>query len=94
MSPATPAPRLQKLAQFAMAACLGVMAVAVFVNVVLRYGFGSGVAIILAFVRKASYRPRYRIFDLAERMYPRLFEFHFDNELRKALETSKFRGRA
>jgi TRAP-type transport system small permease protein len=27
-----------------MAASLGVMAVAVFVNVVLRYGFGSGVA--------------------------------------------------
>jgi gluconokinase len=27
-----------------MAACLGVMAVSVFVNVVLRYGFGSGVA--------------------------------------------------
>jgi gluconokinase len=27
-----------------MAACLGVMALAVFVNVVLRYGFGSGVA--------------------------------------------------
>ncbi|WP_306546018.1 TRAP transporter small permease [Malikia spinosa] len=44
MSPATPAPRLQRLTQFAMAACLGVMAVAVFVNVVLRYGFGSGVA--------------------------------------------------
>ena len=40
----TPAPRLQRLTQFAMAACLGVMAVAVFVNVVLRYGFGSGVA--------------------------------------------------
>jgi len=27
-----------------MAICLGVMALAVFVNVVLRYGFGSGVA--------------------------------------------------
>ena len=27
-----------------MAVCLGVMAVAVFVNVVLRYGFGSGIA--------------------------------------------------
>jgi TRAP-type transport system small permease protein len=27
-----------------MAVCLGVMAVSVFVNVVLRYGFGSGVA--------------------------------------------------
>ena len=40
----TPAPRLQRLTQFAMAACLGVMAIAVFVNVVLRYGFGSGVA--------------------------------------------------
>ncbi len=45
MSPDNPpVPRLQKLTQFAMAACLGVMAVAVFVNVVLRYGFGSGVA--------------------------------------------------
>jgi len=27
-----------------MASCLGVMALAVFVNVVLRYGFGSGIA--------------------------------------------------
>ena len=27
-----------------MAACLGVMATAVFVNVILRYGFGSGIA--------------------------------------------------
>ena len=27
-----------------MASCLGVMAVAVFVNVVMRYGFGSGIA--------------------------------------------------
>ena len=32
------------LSNTAMAICLGVMAVAVFVNVVLRYGFGSGVA--------------------------------------------------
>lgn len=30
--------------QTAMAVCLGVMAVSVFVNVVLRYGFGSGIA--------------------------------------------------
>lgn len=35
---------LQRVANAAMAACLGVMALAVFVNVVLRYGFGSGVA--------------------------------------------------
>lgn len=36
--------RLQQIANIAMATCLGVMAVAVFINVVLRYGFGSGVA--------------------------------------------------
>lgn len=36
--------RFQRLTHAAMAACLGVMAVAVFVNVVLRYGFGSGIA--------------------------------------------------
>lgn len=40
----SPTPRLQRFANAAMAACLGVMAVAVFINVVLRYGFGSGVA--------------------------------------------------
>lgn len=34
-------PLAQRLAAAAMAACLGVMAVAVFVNVVLRYGFNS-----------------------------------------------------
>jgi len=36
--------RFQRLSHHLMAACLGVMAVAVFINVVLRYGFGSGVA--------------------------------------------------
>jgi TRAP-type transport system small permease protein len=35
---------LTRWAHTAMAACLAVMALAVFVNVVLRYGFGSGVA--------------------------------------------------
>lgn len=36
--------RFEKVSQALMAACLAVMAVAVFVNVVLRYGFGSGIA--------------------------------------------------
>ncbi|HEY0823047.1 MAG TPA: TRAP transporter small permease subunit, partial [Ramlibacter sp.] len=36
--------RFQRLSHVLMAACLAVMAVAVFVNVVLRYGFGSGIA--------------------------------------------------
>ena len=34
----------RRLSSHLMAACLGVMATSVFVNVVLRYGFGSGVA--------------------------------------------------
>ncbi len=36
--------RFQRLTNALMASCLGVMAVAVFINVLLRYGFGSGVA--------------------------------------------------
>ncbi|RZI56965.1 MAG: TRAP transporter small permease [Rubrivivax sp.] len=38
-----PRSRLQILSEGAMALCLGVMALAVFINVVLRYGFGSGI---------------------------------------------------
>ena len=34
----------QKTCNVLMASCLGVMAVAVFINVLLRYGFGSGIA--------------------------------------------------
>ena len=36
--------RFQRTTHWLMGACLAVMAVAVFVNVVLRYGFGSGIA--------------------------------------------------
>jgi len=43
-TPAAPTSRWQRASDLAMAACLGVMALAVFVNVVLRYGFGSGIA--------------------------------------------------
>ena len=41
---AVPQSRFARISQVLMASCLGVMAVAVFVNVVLRYGFGSGIA--------------------------------------------------
>eukprot|EP01030_Chromulinospumella_sphaerica_P001004 gene1004-984_t len=41
---AVPQSRFARVSQVLMASCLGVMAVAVFINVVLRYGFGSGVA--------------------------------------------------
>lgn len=47
MSPSNSPDRLhwaQRLTQGVMALSLGIMAVAVFVNVVLRYGFGSGIA--------------------------------------------------
>ncbi|MDB5929572.1 MAG: Tripartite ATP-independent periplasmic transporter, DctQ component [Polaromonas sp.] len=37
-----PKSRFQRISNLLLAGCLGVMAVAVFVNVVLRYGFGSG----------------------------------------------------
>lgn len=56
-------------------------------------GFGSAVRSVLRFVRSVSYTPRYRIFDLAERIYAREFPFHFERELAKAVQTSKFRGR-
>ena len=39
-----PKPSWQRASEAAMAGCLAVMSLAVFVNVVLRYGFGSGVA--------------------------------------------------
>lgn len=39
-----PTSRFQRLCNILIASCLGAMAVAVFINVVLRYGFGSGVA--------------------------------------------------
>ncbi len=42
--PATTPSKFVHLTHGLMALCLGVMAVSVFVNVVLRYGFGSGVA--------------------------------------------------
>ena len=42
--PEAPLPLSQRIALAAMALCLGVMAAAVFVNVVLRYGFDSGLA--------------------------------------------------
>ena len=44
MKPSTFWQRAQGLTHAAMAVALGVMALAVFINVVLRYGFGSGVA--------------------------------------------------
>ena len=44
MNQAVHAPSWQRPVHLAMAVCLGIMAVAVFINVVLRYGFGSGVA--------------------------------------------------
>jgi gluconokinase len=44
LHPAPPESLFRRLSNTLMAICLGVMAVSVFVNVVLRYGFGSGIA--------------------------------------------------
>ena len=43
-TPSRSSSAFQRWTHNAMALCLGVMAVAVFVNVVMRYGFGSGIA--------------------------------------------------
>jgi hypothetical protein len=57
-------------------------------------GFGSGLKAILHFVRPPSYEVRFQIFGLAEGTYRQQFPFHFENELAKAIQTSKFRGQA
>lgn len=59
----------------------------------LSTGFGSAVRALLVFVNRATYRPRYDIFGLAQRQWNKLMPFHFNRELAKALESSKFRGR-
>nr|WP_225540458.1 hypothetical protein [Xanthomonas sp. XNM01] len=56
-------------------------------------GVTSRIRSILIFVRNATYKPRFDIFGLAERTWNRLMPFHFNRELQKALESSKYRGR-
>ena len=57
-------------------------------------GFGSTVRSLFIFVRGAQYKPRYNIFDLAQSAWDKLMPFHFQRELDKALQTSKFRGKS
>jgi hypothetical protein len=57
-------------------------------------GFGSAVRSIFIFTKNASYQPRYNIFGLAQRQWNKLMPFHFNRELQKALDTSKYRGRS
>ena len=57
-------------------------------------GFGSGVKSIFVFVTTPTYSARYNIYGLAQRQWNTLMPFHFNRELAKALETSKFRGKA
>ena len=56
--------------------------------------FGSAVRSVLLFTKRATYRPRYDIFRLAQRQWDTLMPFHFSRELQKALQTSMHRGRA
>lgn len=59
----------------------------------LSTGFGSALRSIFVFTKAATYRPRYDIFGLAQRQWNKLMSFHFERELSKAIQTSKFRGR-
>ena len=56
--------------------------------------WGSAVRSIFIFTNGATYTPRYNIFGLAQRAWDKLMPFHFNRELAKALETSKYRGRS
>lgn len=49
---------------------------------------------IFAFVRRPAYKKRLDIFDLARKVYTRRFDFYFEREMAKAIETMKIRGRA
>lgn len=57
-------------------------------------GFGTALRSVFVFTRKPKYRARYDIFGLAQRTWDKLMPFHFNRELQKALDTSKFRGRS
>ncbi|SKC57174.1 hypothetical protein SAMN06296058_1250 [Pseudoxanthomonas indica] len=54
-------------------------------------GFGSAVRSIFVFVPNVRYRPRYDIFGLAQRTWQKLMPFHFARELKKAVQSSRFR---
>lgn len=49
---------------------------------------------IFIFTKRATYRPRYDIFGLAQRQWDKLMPFYFNRELEKALASSKYRGQA
>jgi len=55
-------------------------------------GFGSGVRSVFLFVRDVRYRPRFNIFEYAQREWTRLFPFFFERELQKAVQESILRG--
>lgn len=57
-------------------------------------GLGSGIRSWVIFVKGATYRSRYDIFGMAQRTWDKLMPFHFQRELEKAIQTSKFRGKA
>ncbi|MDY4296830.1 MULTISPECIES: hypothetical protein [unclassified Xanthomonas] len=55
-------------------------------------GFGSAVRSIFVFTRRATYRPRYDIFGLAQRTWEKLMPFYFEREMVKAMQSAMARG--
>ncbi|MFC6838614.1 hypothetical protein [Xanthomonas theicola] len=56
-------------------------------------GFGSAVRSIFFFTARATYKPRYDIFGLAQRTWDKLMPFYLDRELEKAIRTAFDRTR-
>ena len=83
--------RGQTVSYFAVAKRRGRMRPGVYQR--LTSNFGSAVRSVFIFVRAPHYRPRYDIYAFAQRTWDKLMPFHFQRELAKALESSKYRGK-
>jgi hypothetical protein len=75
---------------FALRQARGRLAPGVYQRVIT--GFGSAVRSILRFVSRATYQPRFHIFELAERLYRARYPFEFNRALGKAVETARLRS--
>lgn len=71
---------------FALPRGRGALAAGVYERV--TTGFGSAVRSVLRFVRHVAYRPRYRVFGIAQTVFERRFPANFERELSKAVASA------
>lgn len=54
-----------------------------------KFAVGSAIRPVLLFVDRAHYKPRFKFFEVAEKIVRSRFEGHFEAEMRRALQTAK-----